>query len=112
MNVRAGVTVAPWGRSLKDRGLAGSLFATVAGERLNAARALHSEGLAVHVDLIISADGSHRGVTPAQVRAVRACVLGVRVDLHLIVDGDAGAPATRYRWRKRSRWHRSFQRSV
>ncbi len=26
---------------------------------------------------------------------MRACVVGVRVDLHLIVDGDAGAPAAR-----------------
>ncbi|WP_157521114.1 hypothetical protein [Microbacterium sp. Leaf159] len=82
------VKVAPWGRSLSGRGLAGSLFAAPAHERLDAAHALHAEGLAVHVDLIVRQDGTHRGVTPAQVRAVRSELPHASIDLHLIVEGD------------------------
>lgn len=82
------VAVASWGRSLKDKGLAGSLFAATAQERLNAARALHLEGLAVHADLIVRADGAHRGVTPAQTQQVRDELADALIDLHLIVDDD------------------------
>lgn len=89
------VGIASWGRSLGESGLAGSLFAAAGPERLDAARALHWEGLAVHADLIVRTDTSHRGVTPEQIRAVRNELPDARIDLHLIVDGDAGAAVVR-----------------
>ncbi|WP_136588139.1 MULTISPECIES: hypothetical protein [Actinomycetes] len=82
------VVLAPWGRVLRAHGLAGSLFAVNAADRVAAAHALDAEGLAVHADVILDRGGAHRGVDPAQIERIRGDLPHARIDVHLILDDD------------------------
>ncbi len=81
--------MAAWGRGLADRGIAGSLFAVAPALRPDAADALAAAGAGVHADIIIDAQGAHRGVQPEELMAVRSRHPGLDIDLHLIVDADS-----------------------
>ena len=86
--------IAPWAGRIVDRSRAegsavrpsGSLYAVAPEHREAVASALAARGAHVHVDVIITADGAHRGLTPAELRAVREAAPDARIEVHLIFD--------------------------
>ncbi|MFV0434360.1 MAG: hypothetical protein ACK5LO_10305 [Leucobacter sp.] len=85
-----GVRRAAWATDLPPEKVAGSLYAVTPELRTEAAAELFARGMPIHIDLILapSADGGalvHRGVSPEEVRRVRAALPDAHLDLHVIL---------------------------
>lgn len=84
------VQLADWARALPTGRVAGSIYAVEPDRRVQAAESLCAHGMPIHADLILApsqsgGDPVHRGVSLAEVRAVRAALPDARIDLHLIL---------------------------
>jgi pentose-5-phosphate-3-epimerase len=81
----------PWHRAHADFTIGGSVYAVPPEERPAVARALAGARCRVHVDVILDADGGHRGVTPRELAALRVAAPGARLDLHLMAPDEPPA---------------------
>lgn len=81
----SGLNLAIWARNFAPGTISGSVYAVPAASRLQAARLLTERGHRVHVDLIITDDGTHTGVTPDELLLMHRAVPEARFDVHLIL---------------------------
>jgi pentose-5-phosphate-3-epimerase len=79
------LSLAIWARNFAPGTISGSVYAVPAASRLQAARLLTERGHRVHVDLIITDDGTHTGVTPDELLLMHRAVPEARFDVHLIL---------------------------
>jgi len=77
--------LALWARNFAPGTISGSVYAVPAASRLQAARLLADDGHRVHVDIIITDDGTHTGVTPDELLLMHRAVPEARFDVHLIL---------------------------
>lgn len=85
--------IAPWALRIAagTARVSGSLYAVAAEHRTTAAAELAARGAHVHVDVIVTADGSHRGLTPSELRAARQAAPAAGLEVHLILDAHPSA---------------------
>ncbi|MCU1566102.1 MAG: ribulose-phosphate 3-epimerase [Pseudarthrobacter sp.] len=77
--------LAGWAAKFEPEIISGSVYAVQPPERLEAAKMLDHAGYRVHVDLIVSADGIHVGVSPDELLLIRDALPDARLDVHLIL---------------------------
>lgn len=77
------VTLAPWSAGL-EKHLAGSIFASSPGRRVDAARVLVDAGIAVHVDVMVEGEGYPTGVTAEELAELATAVPREMIGVHLI----------------------------
>ncbi|ERK73542.1 putative chlorophyll synthesis pathway protein BchC [Leifsonia aquatica ATCC 14665] len=95
LTVQRAPAIAAWHDTI-DATLAGSLYAVESQLRLDCARVLVDAGCAVHVDVIVAADGTHIGVLPTELTRVLATVNPASVDVHIMLSpGAIAEPAVR-----------------
>jgi 2-desacetyl-2-hydroxyethyl bacteriochlorophyllide A dehydrogenase len=88
-----GAALGGWMAECTGASGAGSLFAVADADRVAVAAALAARDRWVHVDVILSADGSWHGVPAQTLVAVRHALPHARVEVHLIdLDGGPGRP--------------------
>lgn len=79
--------LAPWHQRFPGR-LAGSVYAAAPEVRVDAAQALSSAGLDVHVDVMAESEGLPAGVSLAELNRIADTVDPARIGVHLIGSPD------------------------
>jgi pentose-5-phosphate-3-epimerase len=77
--------IAPWASAFEQGTISGSVYAVPASLRVEAARILTDQGQRVHIDFIVTEDGSAVGVTPEDLLRISKGVPQARFDAHLIL---------------------------
>lgn len=83
------VVISDWSAAYDSASIGGSVYAVPPALRVAAATALHAAGNWVHADVIITAAGVHRGVTPAELFDIQKALPEARLDVHVML-----SPAT------------------
>lgn len=80
--------LARWANTFEPGILSGSVYAVPPELRVVAANLLTSQGHRVHVDFIVTEDGTSAGVTPEEMLRISEQVPAARFDAHLIIPED------------------------